>query len=600
MERVGIYNRCSTEEESQRNALAAQVMESREIAERKGWEITEQYIESETGTVAYKRGEYQRLLADMERGRFDIVMIKSIDRLMRSAKDWYLFLNRLTENRLRLYIYIEGKFYTPDDNLISGIKAILAEDFSRELSKKIKNAHKRRQEKKSGCNITCRMFGWNKVAKDLYEINEKEAEYYRTAFLLAEEGKGFYTISNTLYALGARGRQGQKISQTQWRKMLYTPRAHGAMVLNQRTYNFDLKKYEEVPREEWVVVEDALPPIVTREYQEKVLALLRKRAESSRVDCPGKRTGGGEAEKKDEVKRRPQGKYELSRRIVCACCGNYYYRVEDHRGKKVYWKCAGFLEGGRERGCKNLSLTEEEVMEALEKAFQERYGQCAELSPGQEELSRGLMEALKKTLAPQREEKEDQRLEKDYQKLSTKKDILMEKLLSSVITDEEFRKYNDEIACKMKAIEDRLRDIKREREPYNSYETRLKQIEEAIREEKLIARAMVRELLGQVRQIRVYGDGRLSLSFEGEEPCTLWAQYVHRTNSQRRKEADRKEILRLLQKEPELHVKELSGQMGRSPSYINGRIRELKEEGALVYVRQGQTGRWVVYPGSGG
>ena len=117
MERVGIYNRCSTEEESQRNALAAQAMESREIAEKMGWTIIEQYIESETGTVAYKRSEYQRLLADMEREKFDIVMIKSIDRLMRSAKDWYFFLSRLTENRLKLYIYIEGKYYTPDDNL---------------------------------------------------------------------------------------------------------------------------------------------------------------------------------------------------------------------------------------------------------------------------------------------------------------------------------------------------------------------------------------------------------------------------------------------------------------------------------------------------
>ena len=45
MERVGIYNRCSTEEESQRSALAAQAAESREIADKKGWRITEEYIE---------------------------------------------------------------------------------------------------------------------------------------------------------------------------------------------------------------------------------------------------------------------------------------------------------------------------------------------------------------------------------------------------------------------------------------------------------------------------------------------------------------------------------------------------------------------------
>lgn len=591
MERVGIYNRCSTEEESQRNALAAQVMESREIAWQKGWEIAEQYVESETGTVSYKRREYQRLLEDMERGRFDIVMIKSIDRLMRSAKDWYLFLNRLTENRLRLYIYIEGKFYTPDDNLISGIKAILAEDFSRELSKKIKNAHRRRQEKKSGCNITCEMFGWNKVAKDTYEINEKEAEYYRTAFLLAGEGKGFYTISNILYELGARGRQGQKISQTQWRKMLYTPRAHGTMVLNRRVYNFDLKKYENVPKEKWVVMEDALPPIVSKEYQDHVIALLRQRAGNSRVGRKGREEADGETEKKDKGK--PHGKYELSGKLKCACCGKYYYRVGNPGGKEVLWKCAGFLESGRVKGCGNLSLVEEEVMETLETAFKEHYKAFFESIEMQEKILGPLMDALGKALNPGKDEKEADRIGKEYQKLSTKKDILMEKLLSSVIDDGEFRKYNDEISQKMQALEDRLKGIRAEHEPYNYYETRLRRIKEAVEEEKLIPRAITRELLGHVRQITVHTDGLLSVFTEGEEPCMVLAQYTHRTNSQKRREADREEILRRLQKEPELSLKELSVQMGRSVSYVSGRIRELKAQGRLSYIRQGRGGRWV-------
>ena len=125
------------------------------------------------------------------------------------------------------------------------------------------------------------MFGWNKTAKDVYEINEQEAEYYRTAFTLAKEGKGFYSISNILYELGARGRRGNKISEVQWRKMLYTPRAHGTMILNQKTYDFDRKKYVEVPRERWIVMENALPPIVSREYQQEVIRLLQERAEKS-------------------------------------------------------------------------------------------------------------------------------------------------------------------------------------------------------------------------------------------------------------------------------------------------------------------------------
>ena len=50
-ERVGIYNRCSTEEEAQMNALSIQAAESREIAQEMGWSIAEQYIESESGTT---------------------------------------------------------------------------------------------------------------------------------------------------------------------------------------------------------------------------------------------------------------------------------------------------------------------------------------------------------------------------------------------------------------------------------------------------------------------------------------------------------------------------------------------------------------------
>ena len=53
--RVGIYNRCSTEEEAQKNALAVQAEESREIAQRKGWIIAAQYIESESGTSVKNR-----------------------------------------------------------------------------------------------------------------------------------------------------------------------------------------------------------------------------------------------------------------------------------------------------------------------------------------------------------------------------------------------------------------------------------------------------------------------------------------------------------------------------------------------------------------
>lgn len=507
MERVGIYNRCSTEEESQRNALAAQVAESREIAEKKGWNIIEQYIESETGTVAYKRSEYQRLLADMEESRFDIVMIKSIDRLMRSAKDWYFFLSRLTENKLKLYIYIEGKFYSPDDNLISGIKAILAEDFSRELSKKIKNAHKRRQEKKSGLNITCEMFGWNKVKKDLYEINEEEASYYRTAFRLAGEGKGFYTISNTMYELGARTRSGQKISEVQWRKMLYAKRASGTMVLNTRTYNFDTKSYEKVPEEQWIYIENALPPIVSKEYQEEVLKVLAKRAAGGRDRYPEKMCH--------------KGKYKLSHKLICEECQNYYYRAGTGKREGTVWKCSTFLKNGRTRdgknrkGCDNPNIKEDQVIEWLKKELEvcKKKNDEEKIPVEKEKWLEEFMGIAGRVLKAQNNETEMEKLVREEKKLTVRKDKLMEKLLQGVVCDEEFRKYNGKIEEKLHTIKQKIDGIKQQDQQYNSYERRMKEIKETLCRQNLIETAAARTLLLYVDHIVVCRDGSLKVTF---------------------------------------------------------------------------------------
>ena len=102
--RAVIYNRCSTEEESQKDALKKQVQESKTCVAEQGWQLTDCYVEAKSGTTSKGRTEYNRLYRDLER-----------------------------------------KFYTPDDALITGIKAILAEEYSRELSKKINHAHQNRQ-----------------------------------------------------------------------------------------------------------------------------------------------------------------------------------------------------------------------------------------------------------------------------------------------------------------------------------------------------------------------------------------------------------------------------------------------------------------------
>ena len=281
MQRVAIYNRCSTEEEAQKNALEVQAAESLELVETKkeeGWVIVAQYVERESGTSTKKRREYLKMVEDIRQNKFDIIVVKSIDRLARNAKDWYLFLDCLMKHNTRLYLYLERKFYQSEDALVTGIKAILAEEFSKELSAKIKNAHRRRQMKQSGLNITREMFGWNKIGKDVFERNEKEAAYFRLACQLAEAGCGFRKISNALYEAGARSKNGGRISEVQWRNMLRSPRAYGTMVLHKREYDFVRKETKKLPEEEWIFIENALPALISWEYYEKIQRILNDRA----------------------------------------------------------------------------------------------------------------------------------------------------------------------------------------------------------------------------------------------------------------------------------------------------------------------------------
>ncbi len=598
--RVGIYNRCSTEEEAQKNALAIQAAESREIAAKKGWVIADQYIESESGTSVKNRTEYQRLMEDMERDIFDIVMIKSIDRLMRSAKDWYLFLSRLTENDKRLYIYIDDKFYTPDDGLISGIKAILAEEFSRELSKKIKNSHSRRQEmhrqgKAAGLNISRPMFGWDKAAKDVYVINEAEAAAYRAAFDMARSGKGFYMIANTMYDRGIRSKNGKRISNVQWQKMIYSPRAHGTMVIHTREYDFETHRFVKVPPEEWIYIENALPPIVTKEYQEAVL----KEIEGRRICC---RFG--------EYRRDMSnvGQYDLSRKIFCGMCGQIYYRTSFRSGKDgrkiTEWKCSTAFTSGRKskspQGCDNINLLDEQLHKVIETACIEQY---EHLFDAQQNIIDEAIQAVRKALQEGTADKELEQCRREYEKLSRRKDVLFDKLMNETIADDEFERYNHQLEEQMMPLADKIRSLEQKNDTYADYEERLAKIKESFNDGDIVRQAKTQELITKIEKIVVYSDGKIDIIFdrikllgmlkiyetdilpeEKEEDDRLFritAQYVHTDIFRKRREEYNGKILEILQKEPLMTVREIAELLGVTYSYAYTSVKQLRKAGKL-------------------
>src|SRR5215472_15279473 len=100
--RAAIYVRVSTDKQTVEN----QVRELRQIAERRGWEVVEQY--SDAGISGSKgrdgRPGLDLMLNDAKRRNFDVVMAWAIDRLGRSLVDLLHTIQELEAAGVDLYL----------------------------------------------------------------------------------------------------------------------------------------------------------------------------------------------------------------------------------------------------------------------------------------------------------------------------------------------------------------------------------------------------------------------------------------------------------------------------------------------------------------
>ena len=106
MKSVVIYGRVSTNNQSVSN----QLHDLKEVCERNGWTIVDEYIdEGISGTHGRdKRPEFDRLLKDVNRKRFDGILVWDISRLGRSLQHLVSFLNDVISKDIDLYIHKQG------------------------------------------------------------------------------------------------------------------------------------------------------------------------------------------------------------------------------------------------------------------------------------------------------------------------------------------------------------------------------------------------------------------------------------------------------------------------------------------------------------
>jgi DNA invertase Pin-like site-specific DNA recombinase len=83
--RVAIYARISTANSNSGQSPEMQLRELREHAQRRGWEISCEYVDEGISGAKDRRPALDRLMADAHRRKFDVVLVWRFDRFARSV-----------------------------------------------------------------------------------------------------------------------------------------------------------------------------------------------------------------------------------------------------------------------------------------------------------------------------------------------------------------------------------------------------------------------------------------------------------------------------------------------------------------------------------
>ena len=627
--RAVIYCRVSTQEQAQRDALAVQVQEAQNAVKSNEWVLVDQYIEMESGTTKHGRSEYMRLLDDIkDKNKFDIIVIKSLDRLNRSAKNWYLFVEELVNNDKLLYIYMDRAFYKTDDRLISGVKAILAEQYSRDLSSKINNAHEYRQKNGTTVLINNNTYGYVKNPDKSVSIHPEEAEMIRKIYRLAAQGCGSRTISKILYQDGIRNRNGNQLEESSIRRIIKNPLFKGVVVMNKRHFDFEKKKEIKNPESEWIYHQGLVPAIVEEELWEKANKMLKLSAAQVK--------GAGRQKKHREL-------YDFSGKLICGECGAPYYKTFRRQYANpehviVEWRCSSYLKHGRKKqevaegknqskewgadeqelrrgqitGCDNIHLKQE----GLERMMRELSGQLFAWQD-EENMIRRIIKILSEVLLTGETHLKKEEVEKNLMAVRNRKSRLLDLLLDNTISKQGYKSKQKELEQEEQRWTERLERMDVEEEKIRQTKERLVGIEQKLRAdgcEKIQA-----GLLMQVMDhIRVFED-RLEIelnpvalpgvaSVHGwimQKPGVLQKDYLQEylievptaryfSDTRIIKKKKKESIPDILRKEPFLTNKELAKRLDVTFSTLRRWLADYKKKGQIYFDKTGGKGQWRV------
>lgn len=463
---AALYIRLSKEDESEGPSQSVQNQESllREFVQQHRLSVYDTYIDDGWSGTSFDRPAFQRMIADIEAKKVNMVITKDLSRLGRDYIMTGHYMERyFPEHRVRYISLLDGIDTGVDStaNDITPFRAIMNDMYAKDISKKIKSVKRDKQRK--GQFIGGKpMYGYkmHPTEKNKIVIDEEVAPIVRRIFALALSGMSCRNIATLLnqegvptpatYANLPVARPGPYTglwSSERISDMLQNETYLGNMVQGRSVkISYKSKKCLKQDPANWVVVEGTHEPLVDAETFRKVRMLVnsRKHTRSRTYD------------------------FLLKGLIFCHECG-YPLAVlnrKNARGEDVlYFVCRTYQRFTKAGVCTCHSIKEKTVTDAVIAKVREV---CqAYLNP--DELLPVAQEAVENARKQSSLELELQALQSKIDSLTTNLDRMYTDRLSGLLPEADFQRIFGRIKLEREQLEEKRQELElRQKSPVRS------------------------------------------------------------------------------------------------------------------------------------
>lgn len=300
-----IYARYSSHSQRE-ESIEGQLAECHDFAERNGLTVIGEYCDRALSGKTDNRPEFQRLIKDSEKGRFQAVILYTLDRFARNRYDAATYKNKLKKHGVRLFYAKQPISDGPEGILLESILEGYAEYYSENLSRGIKMGLQRNALKCLATGGAAIPLGYSVAPDKTFQIDPVGARIVKEIFQMYADGMSVTQIIAHCNASGYKTSRGNPYNKNSLRKMLTNEKYIG-------TYKFMD-----------VVVENGIPAIVDKALFDKVQSKLKHNA-------------------KARAKSKAHEDYLLTTKLFCGHCGSAMIGESgtSKSGKMhFYYKCA--------------------------------------------------------------------------------------------------------------------------------------------------------------------------------------------------------------------------------------------------------------------